>query len=133
MKKLITLCCLLALAACVTPALAQGDITADLFRYLPTVVTINGDELVVEGYFVNLSGSTISNLREFEMEIYIKDTSIVDRGSFSGDGLTQFSIAPYSVSSFKFTYTYGGVGLDDGVYTMDESCWADFSCRFSYR
>lgn len=133
MKKALAVLFILALVLGMMPAYADDSTTADLFRYVPTCITVNGYEAKVEGYFVNLSSKTLLNIRELELTIYRRGEVYIESGSFSGDNLLNFELAPYSVIKWTFTYTNGGRYIADGVQVVGSGVYADFSCKFSSR
>jgi len=127
--SLLTVMLVLTLAFPFT-ALAAVPSESDLFRYIPTYIEINGDEAVVEGYFVNMSNKTLTNIRDMEMTIYEDEESLMT-GAFSSSYLNGYEFAPKSITQWTFTYTDAGRDFSDGTHVVDSNVYALFSCSMS--
>lgn len=114
-------------------ALADDSTTADLFRYVPTCITVNGEQAVVEGYFVNLSKKDILKITKLKLTIYKDGDELISEGSFSGDNLEAFELDSGSTRAWSFTFTSGGKDLNEGTYVVDSNVYAMFSCSFKSR
>ncbi len=129
-------CCLLLAVVLVLTlafrftALAAAPTESDLFRYIPTYVEISGDKAVVEGYFVNMSNKTLTDIRDMEMTIYQDGESLMS-GGFSSSHLNGYEFAPKSITQWTFTYTDAGRDFSDGTHVVDSNVYALFSCSIS--
>lgn len=132
MKKAFTILLAVLLVTLALPLAAQADdsTTADLFRYVPTCITVTGTEAKVEGYFVNLSKKAISNITKLRLVIYKDDEELIPEGSFSGDNLEGFELEGRSAVPWYFTFSDGGKDLNEGTYVVDSNVYAKFACSF---
>ena len=132
MKKAfpILLAVLLLSLALPLAAMADDSTTADLFRYVPTCITVTGTEAKVEGYFVNLNNKAISNITKLRLTIYKDGEELIPEGSFSGDNLESFDLEGRSAIPWYFTFTDGGKDLNEGTYVVDSDVYAKFACSF---
>lgn len=131
MKKAMfkTLICLMLCACMLSAGMAlAASAEGDLIRFLPTYITIEDGDVTVEGYFVNLNEDhAVENFTDFEMEVYIGDTQILD-GSF-GD-INEFTIEPLGLKYQSFTFN-GNDSLDDDVAMCDDTVHVLFGCGFT--
>ncbi len=132
MKKALTILLAVLLLSLALPlaAMADDSTIADLFRYVPTCITVTGTEAKVEGYFVNLSKKAISNITELRLSIYKDGEELIAEGSFSGDNLESFDLEGRSAIPWYFTFSEGGKDLNEGTYVVDSNVYAKFACSF---
>jgi len=101
--------------------------TADLIRFVPTTIDVSSNKVVVGGYFINMSSTTVANFRDYYMDVYTNGNLLVS-GEFGT--INQFSVYPGSTKYQTFTFT-GSHNLNAGSYVCDDTCYAVIACRFS--
>lgn len=131
-RKCMFLLCLVILACLsIENGLCDSVQTSDLVRYVPTVITINSDDVVVDGYFVNLNEDlSVSNFEDVELEIYFEDALLV-RGDFGT--INRFTVKEGASVRQKFHFNYRPSRISNGTYVCDGSFYARMSCKFSFR
>lgn len=135
MKKALSILVLVLMLSLALPfaALADDSTTADLFRYVPTCITVTGEKAQVEGYFVNMSAKDILKITKLKLTIYKDGEELIEEGSFSGDNLENFELEAGGTKPWTFTYASGGKDLNEGTYVVDSNVYAMFSCSFKSR
>ena len=122
---LLVLTLMLTSLFCLTASAEIGD----LLRFLPTEIDVQENQVIVQGYFVNLNRNiTVKDFTEFEIAVYLSGDLLVE-GEF-GD-INAFSIGPMGTKFQSFTFQ-GPHELNEGTYTCDDSCYAIFACNFLY-
>lgn len=121
----IAICCVAPMAGlCATTS------HADLIRFLPTLITVTYDSVIVDGYFVNMNNDcSVSNFDDVDLSIYIEDELLVE-GNFGR--INSFRVYPNSSYFQRFTFNRPG-GLNTGKYVCNESCYALMDCSFKSR
>ena len=132
MKKTLAWLVATLLLTIALPLAAHADdsTVADLFRYVPTCITVKGTEAKVEGYFVNLSKKTISNITKLSVAIYQDGEELIPETGFSGDNLEAIELEGRAALPWFFTFTDGGKDLNEGTYVVDSNVYAKFACKF---
>ena len=131
MKKMMLRC--LALLSVmmllgVSMAAAATPDKGDLIKFIPTKVTVKTNQVVVEGYFVNMNENYIvKNFREFEMDLY-KDGELLVSGEFGT--INSFSINPLRMKYQSFTFK-GSHNLNTGTYVADDGFYCKVAMRFT--
>ena len=130
MKKLkkfaaLLICSVVLLVTCAVPAFAAT--TADLFRFVPTDIEVTSQHVLVKGYFINMNTrTTISNLTNYEMEVY-EDGELLVSGSF---GTVKVTVPPQGMAYHEFEYSPNS-NFNLGTYSCNETYNAGVSCGFT--
>lgn len=106
----------------------SGPSMGDLIRFIPITIDVSYNEVTVEGFFVNMNDVSISNFREFEMDVY-RNNQLLISGYF-GD-INNFTVYPGRTQYQGFTFR-GSHNLNNGFYVCDDFCYAVPVFRFSY-
>lgn len=132
MKKVVSLLLLVVVFFSFSTMTAMAEPSAgDLFRYIPTQITVTEEEAMVEGFFINMSEKTISNITELKVTIYNENDIIIAQGSFDGDNLKDFSLKSGRMIAWSFTWQESKAYLNTGSFTCDSDTYALFSCKFN--
>lgn len=119
----------LAFGAIAPGAFAVIPTRGDLLRYIPVVVSIDEENVMVYGYFTNLNPDcSVSNFRNYEMALFMDDYMIAS-GSFGM--LDNFTIGPEEALYHTFVFP-GRNGLYPGTYICEDDDFAMISCTFDY-
>lgn len=108
-----------------------SDEIADRIRYLPTQIKVTKENVVVDGYFVNLNPHTkVSSFNEASMAVYLGGELLVDADFGT---LNDFAIEPLRLN--RQTFTFQGdytETLNEGIYNCDDTFYVLFDCTFSH-
>lgn len=128
-RKLV-LCLLLCLMVTVFVGSAYAAPSrGDLFRFVPTIITVESKSVTVEGYFLNLNQDCdIKNLKNFNMTVYKDGDELID-GEFGT--INQFTVRSMGVKYQSFTFNKSH-DLNNGVYNCNDHFYASFGCDFTY-
>lgn len=117
---------ILALSAAQATAASPG--TGDLIKFVPYLITVRTNQVVVDGYFVNMNDrTTVKNFREFKMKVY-EDGDLLADGDFGT--INSFSIAPLRMKYQSFTFN-GSHSLKTGTYVAGDRYYCVVSMRFT--
>ena len=112
---------------CVPFAAADTPDKGDLVKFIPTKMTVKSNQVIVEGYFVNMNEDyTVKDFREFEMSVYDEGELLVS-GDFGT--INSFSIAPLRMKYQSFTFN-GSHAMKIGTYVADDGYYCKVSMRF---
>lgn len=101
----------------------------DLIRFIPAVITVEEDAVVVKGYFVNLNTDVkVSDFYNYSMAVYMEDALLVE-GEFGE--INSFTIQPLGAVYQSFTFT-GSHDLNVGEYVCSDNTYAVVTCEFYY-
>ena len=125
-----TICLLLCLLLTLTAGMACADSSrANLFRFVPTIITVETSSVKVEGYFLNLnSDCDIKSHKNFDMTVY-KDGDVLTEGDFGT--INDFTVKAMGVKYQSFTFN-GAHSLNNGVYECNDHFYTSFGCDFTY-
>ncbi len=129
--RLLSLCLILVLVfGAVAPAgFAVMPTRGDMLRYIPVVVSVDANNVVVYGYFTNLNPDcTVSNFRDFELAVFM-DNTLIASGTFGT--LKPFTIPAEGALNYNFEFP-GRNGLYPGTYICEDDDVAIMSCTFDY-
>ena len=116
------------LLLCMPFAMADTPDRGDLVKFIPFKITVKSNQVIVEGYFVNMNEDyTVKDFREFEMSVYDEGELLVS-GDFGT--INSFSIAPLRIKYQSFTFN-GSHGLKIGTYVADDGYYCKVTMRFT--
>lgn len=105
----------------------SGISMGDLIRFIPITIDVSRNEVTVEGYFINLNDRSVSNFKDFEMDVY-RNNQLLISGYFGT--INSFTVLPGKACYQSFTFT-GPHNLNTGFYVCDDICYAVTCFRFS--
>ncbi len=125
----LTLVLVLVFACAAPGAWAVMPTHGDLLRFIPVAISVDGEAVMVYGYFTNLNPDcSVSNFRDYSMDVYINGY-LVAGGVFGT--LDSFTIEPSGVLYHTFIFP-GRSGLYPGTYICEDDDYAVISCTFDY-
>lgn len=97
-----------------------SDEIADRIRYLPTQIKVTKENVVVDGYFVNLNPHTkVSSFNEASMAVYLGGELLIDADFGT---LNDFAIEPLSLERQNFTFQGDYTEtLNEGTFICDDT------------
>ncbi len=108
-----------------------SDEIANRIRYLPTQIMVTKENVVVDGYFVNLNPHTkVGSFNEASMAVYLGGELLIDADFGT---LNDFAIEPLSLE--RQTFTFQGdytETLNEGTYNCDDSFYVLSDFTFSH-
>lgn len=125
----LTLVFILAFGVLAPGAYAVVLTPGDFLRYIPVGIAVTDSAVQVYGYFTNLnSNCTVSNFRDFSLDVYMDDYLIAS-GYFGT--IDYFEIEPEGVLYHTFVFP-GRSGLVPGAYVCEDDDCCVLSCTFDY-